>query len=103
MSAGEQARQDAGLDSFGITQSQYSYLSAAIDRKSRAAFSAPEHPDYPQQSDDMPGTLVVANPRPQSKPIRSKSKSKQSVVNPRTAPTTERPFSSSINLYEEDE
>jgi transposase InsO family protein len=103
MSAGEQARQDAGLDSFGITQSQYSYLSAAIDRKSRAAFSAPKHPDYPQQSDDMPGTLVVENPRPQSKPIRSKSKSKQSVVNPRTAPTTERPFSSSINLYEEDE
>lgn len=103
LSAGEQARRDAGLDFFGLSQKQYSFLSAAFRQKTRAAFSTPQHPESPQQVDEKPGKVVVTMPRRQPTRSSSKPRPKKSSANSSATPATDQPFSSSINLYGEDE
>ncbi|WP_315744843.1 MULTISPECIES: hypothetical protein [unclassified Bradyrhizobium] len=99
ITAGDQARREAGLDSFGLTQKQFSYFSAALNQKRRAGFSAPQHPEVPLTGEDIPGELIVSKPKRPSDHRPSTS----GLDEPDNGTTTERPFRSSMNLYEEDE
>lgn len=103
ITAGERARQEAGIDTFGLSQKQFSFLSAALRQKTRAAFWQPPAPKSPPQSEGTRGTLDVTMPKRQPTQPPSTTKPKKSSGNAPAAPATTRPFSSSINLYGEDE
>lgn len=106
--AGERARRDAGLDEFGTTQKQFEALVAAFDQKQRAAFSAPQYASSPQPQGKDAGELVAKMPRRKSKPKPAPSQSQPEQSDP-SAPVPNssndgpKPFSSSINLYGDEE